>query len=348
MNIKKPLIYWSFISVIVLLSSCKNDIDLDTSLAKKQLSLNAFIDADSTNNQLLVTITDPNHPVSVTNATVQVTINGNTSETINGTADERGYYKLHGKFNAGDLVRIDVTTPDQAYHAYAEEIVPKPIEKITKATCEYVKNVSYVDDYGAQWVDDLHKISLSFMDNAASADYYRLTIGTFQTLKIIQQRGDNTKANYSYFDREPNSDYVSTSDPIIMEGKVLTPDSDLGFSNSGNVPNRYGIFNDLIFSGKECSINVYENLPNNDNSDDVKISVDLQIVVSSYTRSAYYYLKAMNMKESSYYDDNSDLTGPIKLPSNVQGGTGIVGFYTSKAILIHAFGTDHYPGIYRD
>ena len=66
----------------------------------------------------------------------------------------------------------------------------------------------------------------------------------------------------------------------------------------------------------------------------------------SFSEAAYYYLKSLNLRESEYYDDYKDLTGPIKLPSNVRGGTGIVGFYTSRSLPVKVFGSDRYPGLY--
>jgi len=56
------------------------------------------------------------------------------------------------------------------------------------------------------------------------------------------------------------SSYIATGDPIIMEGKICTPSTDMGFVSPNNVVNKMGVFNDLLINGQECSISVYSKL----------------------------------------------------------------------------------------
>ncbi len=347
----KSSIFAVLIIAASLFASCKNDLELDGKYTKRVLSVNGYINADSTLNRLLVAWTDRNHPIPINDATLQITVNGQPRQTIGHSSDEEGNYLIDGKLNPGDHVRIDVTTADRSQHAYIEDIVPQPIEKIDELKAEFVKNVRYIANNGMRSTADMYKIALQFRDNART-DYYRLTTTIYQTIKQrkVYPWEPDPQEPYQYKEIPPSTDYVATEDPVMMEGKVLTPNSDFDFANGGSIVNRYGIFNDLAFNGTDCRINIYQQLDMytllNEPESPLTYSVDLGITLSSFTPTAYYYLKAMNMRRSSYYEDNNDLTGPIKMPSNVNGGTGIVGFYTSRNLPIHIYGPERYPGLY--
>lgn len=62
--------------------------------------------------------------------------------------------------------------------------------------------------------------------------------------------------------------------------------------------------------------------------------MDIIIHLRSITEVEYYYLKALNLVDSDIYDETID--EPIKYPSNVHGGTGMIGISTevSKKIEI--------------
>lgn len=203
------------------LSACENELELDTKTASKQLSVNGFINADSTINMLLVSFTGIDHPTIVTDATIKVSVNGNLRETVRELPAGSEQYIIHGRFNPGDHVRIEVSTPDNNYQATIEETVPQPIDKIERISTEFVKDVSYVDEYEMARVDNLYKISLSFQDNGKRADYYRLTLAGYQTTMNTQFNYTlhRKEATYRYFASDMGSSYIATGDPIIMKAE---------------------------------------------------------------------------------------------------------------------------------
>ena len=118
------------------LSACENELELDTKTASKQLSVNGFINADSTVNRLLVSFTGIDHPTIVTDATIKVSVNGNLRETVRELPAGSEQYIIHGRFNPGDHVRIEVSTPDNNYQAtigYTEKRPPTDISPATWA-----------------------------------------------------------------------------------------------------------------------------------------------------------------------------------------------------------------------
>jgi len=66
-------------------------------------------------------------------------------------------------------------------------------------------------------------------------------------------------------------------------------------------------------------------------------SLDVIIRLLSITETEYYYLKALNLVDSDVYDET--INEPIRYPSNVHGGTGMVGISTevSKKVRIRTW-----------
>ena len=59
---------------------------------------------------------------------------------------------------------------------------------------------------------------------------------------------------------------------------------------------------------------------------------NLYVKLQSISEQQYYYLRAMNAVKSSFYDDMSSLTGAMKVPTNVHGGSG--NFCVTTAIIV--------------
>lgn len=53
---------------------------------------------------------------------------------------------------------------------------------------------------------------------------------------------------------------------------------------------------------------------------------------TQHYRKEYYYLRALNLLDSDAYDNT--LSEPIAFPSNVNGGTGMVGFSTETNYML--------------
>lgn len=67
--------------------------------------------------------------------------------------------------------------------------------------------------------------------------------------------------------------------------------------------------------------------------------MDVIIRLMSITETEYYYLKALNLVDSDAYDET--INEPIKYPSNVHGGTGMVGISTEVTQTIHIISSSH-------
>lgn len=99
--------------------------------------------------------------------------------------------------------------------------------------------------------------------------------------------------------------------------------------------NVYGVFDDSRFKNSPYTMTVYVPRYIFQSYDGPYPSAKVDIIVHllSITESEYYYLKALNLIDSDAFDDT--INDPIKYPSNVHGGTGIVGISTEVSKVIH-------------
>ena len=146
-----------------------------------------------------------------------------------------------------------------------------------------------------------------------------------------------------YFDNDP-----------ILSAEVVKSEGDLSFMEA--VDNVYKIFNDNFFDGKQATLNVMslartnwtyfkpEKFYINDTypyGEFTDAQIDYYaprythrtyVSIYSITEDEFYYLKVLNARgPDSFFswDDGMSLTGDVKLPSNVKGGTGNI-FVSSR------------------
>ena len=339
---KKAILFLQALALLATVA-CEHDMDIRTDDEQQQLSLHGYLSADSAVNRLAVVMTGVKQATVVHQAHVEVYVNGEFREKCYAEDGEDGRrYLITTPFCPGDRVRIDVTSSDGMHHAYVEETVPQPVSAITDIKAELVKGHKFLSEFG--YIDetaDAFELKLTFADNPDRTDFYRFASPLVDATS--EHRYSDPEGGYfEDFDRVvvPVT-FDCTQDPILMEGNTIKPSSDLDLPTVGNIINRYGVFTDRLFRDREASLCVYlplkYNLTGFDNAYDYGTIITLEsgeaaISVESITESEYYYLKALNTSESETYDENSDLTGPIRLPSNVHGGTGLVGFSASASV----------------
>ena len=152
--------------------------------------------------------------------------------------------------------------------------------------------------------------------------------------------------SWGYSDDHDKYEYYFDNDPILS-AEVVKSQGDISLVDA--VDNVYKIFTDNFFNGSSATLNVMRTVVfdrgwrdfwpekyyyNDDSNDNLKHDISYYaprythrnyIDVYSITEDEYYYLKVMNARgpESYFeYDDGMSLTGDVKLPSNVSGGTG--------------------------
>lgn len=329
-------VYLLFAALLAI--SCENEIPFNLKENPPKLVMNALIDAESRDNFLYLSLTGQTQTSPVTDATVEIRINGQLCETVHAEPESStnpfsNRYVITSAFSPGDMVRVDATTPDGSYHAWAEETVPHPIHAIEK-----VDTMSrYSSRYGYTQRQLQYKIT--FADHPNEPNFYRLVLETKTTLQQRAQNGGDTTAIYRYYS------LINYEDVVLADGHPsTTEDRDNGIFDI--VENKYSVFDDSRFADASYTMTVY-NHPFHGydyyNPDSVfHVKTDVTVRLLSITKDEYYYLKALSTIDSDSYDDN--INEPVRLPGNVNGGLGIVGFSTERRYKIDICDEDIFSG----
>ncbi len=307
----------------ILLCGCNNDIPFNLKENPPQLVMNALLQVDNQHNSLYLSLTGQVYPTPVTDATVKVHINGQLTETVHArpTGDTLVYpnqYIIGSAFKPGDVVRIDAITADGKHHAWAEDVVPHPIDPIEKVdtTTRYMVKYSSMTKY--------LQYKITFRDRPNERNYYRLIVETRVEEQKTLDNGKDTIIHYS------GCSFINREDIVLTDGQPTTnADADNGFFDV--VENIYNVFDDSRFTNTAYTMTVYNqanNIYNYSYNDVTHVKKDVIIHLLSITEAEYYYLKSLNTLDSDAYDES--IGEPIRLPSNVNGGTGIVGFSSER------------------
>ncbi|MBD3592187.1 DUF4249 domain-containing protein [Bacteroides sp. GM023] len=325
----KNRIYYPFILLITLLTavSCENELPFNIKDNPPKLVMNALINADSLTNVLFLNFTGRNNATHVTNATVEVHINGKLSESLRPLPpkheeDMQCRFNITSKFTPGDIVRIDARTDDGQYHAWAEVTVPQRPNEIANIDTLTVPLSQY------NYTQNYLQYKISIKDRPNENNYYRLIVDKQMLVKSYNEETGEfvTQMAHRY-------NFISREDVVLTDGQPTTSDDeDNGMFDT--VKNIYGVFDDTRFKDTSYIMTVY-----NQTDSEVfpeygsNVNIDVFIRLLSITEIEYYYLKALNLIDTDAYDET--INEPIKFPSNVQGGVGIVGVSTEVSKVIH-------------
>ena len=201
----------------------------------------------------------------------------------------------------GDRIRIVASTPEYGT-AEAEDIVPRrtPISKVEHSIRQRQGM------WQGAW-SDYYEISyeVTFDDDPETDNYY---------LAKITGVADSTNAYPHFFIGE-----IYYIDPLFKEQDAII-DSGLSFDglNKGNG----ALFTDRNINGQTYTLQMKEHITSLDASE--------QRIVSLYSLSEAYYLYLLSLQKVTGSTlegglGNIGLAEPVRIYSNVEGGTGILG-----------------------
>ena len=331
--------YHPLILLVIILStvSCENELPFNIKDNPPKLVMNAFINADSLTNVLFLNLTGKDNSTHIENATVEVRVNGQIRETLRPLPPETDYdqqcrFNMNGTFSPGDVVRIDALTDERKYHAWAEVTVPQrldEIENIDTLTVPLTQN-GFTQDY--------MRYKITFRDRPNEENYYRIVVG--KQLTLWGYNHEEGGEDYIYWTRQLGYSFIGREDVVLTDGQPSTgDDEDNGLFDTAK--NIYGVFDDSRFRNSSYTMTVYNSPSVNSSSGSDGYgyydSLDVIIRLLSITETEYYYLKALNLVDSDVYDET--INEPIRYPSNVHGGTGMVGISTevSKKVRIRTW-----------
>ena len=322
---KNYIYYLSILFATLLVASCENELPFNLKENSPKLVINALLNADSLTNTLYLNLTGRESTTNVKEAAIEVRVNGKLTESLRPLPpqtdnDNQCRFKLTSHFNPGDAIRIDAFTDDGEHHAWAEVIVPKRLEKIINIDTLTVPitQSGYTQNY--------LRYRITFKDHSNENNFYRLIVDKQITATQYNDEKDEW-VTQTYHDYQ----FIAREDIVLTDGQPSTgDDEDSGLFDTAK--NLYGVFDNTRFRNDSYTMTVYNRADPLGYSSYVD-NIQVVIRLSSITETEFYYLKALNLIDSDAYDET--FNEPIKFPSNVHGGTGILGVSTEVSQTIH-------------
>ncbi|MDR2915496.1 MAG: DUF4249 domain-containing protein [Tannerella sp.] len=325
-----------FILSVTVFTSCQNEIPFNSKHNNPQIILNAMIDIDDEEHFIILSKTGTYNIDSIHDAIIHIYINGTLREQLteplphdpNTLPDDPYFnyvyessikkkrYKTNLRFHPGDNVKIEVFAENDKYHAWAEDVVPKPLPIDNIDTTTFITKNE--DLYYLSWM----RLKTTFTDFPNEKNFYRLALVLEETI-YDKSKETGVESVFSY----KNIAYLNTQEDIVLNDGRISTDDDL----FAQTENRFAVFDDTRLNGSYTMTTSFYGPTNNymepKESIIERVSVNCKIYLISITEMQYYYLRALNIKYSDDYDEYFSM--PVSMPSNVHGGTGFVGFSAS-------------------
>ncbi|HOF93353.1 MAG TPA: DUF4249 domain-containing protein [Bacteroidales bacterium] len=313
---KKAILY---LAVFMLFAACEKEVRFKGEVTEPLLVLNGFAQPDSL---LVIRLTasrffleEVDSFVTVKDAHLRLYVDGTYKEDLQ--SQKNGYYISSYRPKQGEVLSIEAEAPGFE-SVRAEALLPVVAELLkvdTSITLEgelYDLSYDWDPEVGDYIIDTIGlytnyqvSMTLSFRDPPTPGDYYRVVVKHFYGKEYYDGYYDFTVENF----------YTAEM------GDLLGP---------AETQNEYQIYADELYNGKTVDLKLsfaahtyrdYQGeLPNSTTS----IQVQLQNISPSY----YLYLKTF----SEYSNSIDFFSEPIQVFSNVSGGIGIFGAYSSNVI----------------
>ena len=313
-----------------LFTSCENTIPFKTQDIPQKLIVNALIDATAEGHRILLDLTGTERTMPVADGEIDIYVNDIHKESIRELSESSEWGRRHEyisncRFSPGDHVRLEARTKDGAHNAYAEITVPEPI------SIERIDTMSVsTNNYGSDYL----RMKVTFTDNTQRTDFYRIAASHILTCYGKSQlTGED-----SVFVTTTPAYLISREDVVLTEGQpgTLEDHDDFFFTASQN---RYAVFDDSRINGTyTMTVSTplmpyyYYYFPGIDIE---RLSLDIKVRLISLCEAEYYYLRALNVFDSDDYDEA--FNPPVRFPSNINGGVGVVGISSETNRLINVF-----------
>jgi hypothetical protein len=226
------------------------------------------------------------------------------------------------RLQAGDVVRVETSadSDDGALSAWAEDVTPET-PTISSATA------TVADDFSQ------FTVNVTFTDKPEEVNFYRILVeGVAEISGISTATGTDTLITYTIpFDLD------TRADPVLNNGHISKHNDD-GLWLLEQSENKAAIFNDEMLDGKQTiTVTNRESLhfeydPEQTGLVKIALQFYLKVRLQTITAAEYHYIAAWNAFASDAYEPM--LSGAIHFPSNVIGGTGIVGISNEDSQMV--------------
>ncbi|GHT62264.1 hypothetical protein AGMMS50239_15090 [Bacteroidia bacterium] len=321
--------YFLYIASLFMafLFSCEKEIEFKGDEVKTKLVLNSILTPDSV---VKIHLTESRFFLNnervfkeINNATVELWKDGNKIENLSNAGS--GYYTGTYIPKEGDNLRITASCQGfDPVECSTEIVIPSPVISVDtmnfredRQYSTYYDGNAFVIDSSVYYQTINFDMDITFKDPTDIANYYALNL----YLKIYFSTGDST-----YYPIGFNSD-----DMVFQQTS-----NEMGFLEDDRNYLRSNLFSDELLDGKEYKLKVKAyNIgigknpyaPEYENPDVIgkEVFVELQSLSPSYYRFRKTREAGYNVNDIMEY-----FTEPVQIYSNVKGGIGILGSYSSS------------------
>lgn len=321
---------FSILILFLLLSvSCMKEIDLEYLRPDPKLVLNCVTMAGEPVNASLSRTwfyTEDNPNVVIKDANMKLYVNGQFTEQmkyIEQQPDDSAYYNNIGYYTAnykpvtGDQIRI--TAEAEGFkQVSAETVIPKvvPINDFSVISKK-------IEEYGYYTYENQYHVT--FTDDPARKDFYLIRFEEGYPARIYDpETGEYVyTGGYSWTNL-----YLDFATDPLFTSQITALDKVMGYDWLSGYYGR--VFSDDLINGKEYTIKLKSNTSVYYASDPEEeySSFLFRVTLYAIDESYYQYMKSIiDIYDDSLDRDLSDvgLSEPIRIYSNIIGGTGILG-----------------------
>jgi len=324
----KHISYILALGISLLIYSCENVIEFSGKTTKPLLVVNGFISPDSLIkvhvSKSKFFLQDNSSYESVNNATVNVWVNGTKTEKLVNIGE--GYYQASFKPQIGTVIKITAeNTEFSEVSTYTDVVAPNPIlsADTTNHIFKEYPNIDRTSQNGVVTLDTMgfskfedFDVHIKFKDPANQANFYKLN------LKILNHYdNDSTTLNSTWF---------SSDDIVFGNGNTSGPFDTGSYSYDHE-------FSDELFNGKEYKLKltfgittyIYKDKTLN-KEQKTPLKQELYIELQSISESYFKYIRSRSTSAGTI----EFFSEPVQIFSNVSGGIGILGSYSSSVYKI--------------
>lgn len=281
----------------LMVAGCEKEIAYHGGTLKNFMVLNATLNANQEAECIITrsnTILESSQPIGIKDAKVSLQVN-NAWFPFKYSNDE-GKYRIEGlEIKEGEKYEIKVEHPAFPNLSAIATIPSKP-----KAELISLKPANPLSEYS-------NKLE-------AKVKIYDSKETDFYQLKIYHRINPTYK----------NIIEIESSDAVLNGNKVVTNSE---FEDQPE--NRYKVFNDDLFNGKEYTLTFTFYFYDNDES-----LPELNIELSKISEDLFLYYKTLDAAQ--FYLDNP-FSEPVRLHTNIKGGAGIVGAKSTTNLTIDKY-----------
>lgn len=347
-------ILFRLLIIVTVLSACTSTIDFDGEATAPKVVVHGFISPDSLVSAYVSLSTfflnDTLQFKQIFNANVSLYVNGEFKEKMNSVYTNRiAMYRGTYRPKVTDKLKIVVKVPEME-EVYAETAFCTPPVIQSVDTTKKIESILYSIsaenetisvDYGCKL-----NIEIKFTDNEREKNFYRLVVMTKSYYYEPRMYLDSLNWEWKKRLEEFSKIYYNRldfTDPATGNSSSLNPLDEIS-SITGEMisaAETYNVFSDELINGKTYTLNCTANnisylkrTPGFEvdsekgklyyySVEKSEVFVCLQAISEEY----YYYLKT---RGASAKDDF--FAEPIQIISNIHGGIGFIGAYTTSNI----------------